>query len=413
MKFEFFIANRLKTGVVDGNNKSSTPSLRVAVFGMTLAIAIMILSITIVCGFKREISNKIYALDSHIKIRTYTYQGANETSLTNEPIIGILKNIEQNNISSIGLIAEKSSILKTPTDFKGIIYKGVDLQYNFDFLEKSIVEGRVPNINDSTAISEVIVSKYIANKLQLSVGDKIPAYFIDNKVKVRNVHIVGFYNTDLEDFDKTYIIGNIRQLQSVNGWRENEGDYIGVNCVDTDNLESVAEGITQTLASVIPEQRFHVTTTTGNNAAYFTWLNLLDMNVVIIILIMLIVSAFTLISGMLMIVLERVNMIGTLKTLGTSNRSIRNIFILLTNKLILKSLLYGNLIGIGVSIIQQQFHIVKLNAETYYMPYVPIEINWWWILLLNVGIIVISYLSLLTPSHIVSTIEPNKSIKFE
>ena len=414
MKFEILIARRLKIGSVGDARQSSTPSLGVAVFGMTLAIVIMILSITVVCGFKREISQKIYALDSHIKVRMFPIheKGIAPNDYTSD--IEAILDVSRGRVENISIVAEKSAILKTSEDFKGVIYKGVNYSFNWDFLQKNIIDGRIPDMGDSANVSEVLISKKVANQLKLKVGDKIYSYFIDQNVKVRNALIVGIYNTDLEDFDNTYIIGNIRQIQSVNKWAESQGDYISVNCKNISELESVAQDIRSALSQKMTVgYRYDVSITTRNNAAYFTWLDLLDVNACVIIIIMLVVSAFTLIAAMLMIVLERINMIGTLKTLGADNGVIRKIFILLTNKLICKSLIYGNVVGIGASLLQQHFHILKLNAEEYYMPYVPIEINWWLLITLNIGILIISYISLLAPSHIVAKIEPNKSIKFE
>lgn len=415
MNFEFYIAKRLKTNKADGESNKSTPSLSIAVFGITLAITIMILSITIVCGFKSEISNKIYNLDSHIKIRPVNvhfgeYEIGNEI---NNDVVNTITGFTDNEIKNIGLIAEKSAILKTGDDFKGVVYKGVDDNYDWKYINSSLIDGRIPNLNDTADISEILISKIIANRLQLSVDDKIFTYFIDEKVKVRKSRVVGIFNTDLEDFDNNYIIGNIRQIQSVNNWDANTGNYIEVNCNKVADIEDFADVLHRKLNPPSDNLRYHVTSTTKVNTSYFTWLQLLDMNVVIIIIIMLLVSSFTLISAMLMIVLERINMIGILKTMGAGNNSIRKIFIYLTNKLILKSMLLGNLIGLSVAYIQQEYHIIKLNAEAYYISFVPVEINWWYILALNVVILAVAYLSLLGPSHIVSKIEPNKSVKFE
>lgn len=413
MKFELLIASRLKINSVDGQKKGS-PSLNIAVAGMTLAIIIMILSICIVSGFKREISNKIYSLDPHIRIYN-AMPYSNKPTIDYDVILPVVKDVPS--ISEACLIAEKPAILKTSNDFKGIIYKGVDSNYDWTYLKSCIVEGRVPNLNDSANVSEIILSKTISKQLNLKTGDRVHTYFIDEKVKVRNSMIVGIYSTDLEDFDNNMILGNIRQLQSVNKWESSTGDYIGVNCNDVSKINDIAADIqsqlTERASTETTPTFYNVTSTTSNNAAYFTWLNLLDTNVIVIIVIMLLVSSFTLIAGLLMIVLERINMIGILKTLGTNNTSIRKIFIYLTNKLIIKSLILGNLLSIGIAVLQDKFHILKLNAEAYYISYVPIELDWSVLLLLNIGIIVVSYITLLVPSHIISTIKPYKSINFE
>lgn len=417
MKYELFIAKRLKL-YADGRRNTSAPSLNVAIIGMVLAIVIMILSITIVCGFKQEISNKIYQLDSHIKIMNSTIPiGSNTTTVDARDIMPLLRNCGLDYIQNISLIAEKPAILKTDQDFKGIMYRGVDKNFDWGYMKSSLIAGRIPNSSDTANVSEIIISRMIANQLCLKVGDKIMTYFIDEKVKVRNSRIVGIYSTDFDEFDKTYIIGNIKLIQNVNGWDANTGNYIGINSSDLSGIGNKAYSIYSLLAQWTYQKHlpviYNVTNTTRTNLSYFSWLNLLDMNVVIILVLMTLVSAFTLVSGLLMIVLERINMIGIMKTLGAFNGSIRQIFIYLTQKLIIKSIFWGNAIGLSLAAIQKYFHIVKLNAEAYYMPYVPIDLDWFSILLLNCGIIIVSYITLIGPSYVISSIKPNKTIRFE
>lgn len=416
MNLEFYIAKRIRTSEQKGGNGKAIPSLNIAVIGMTTAIVIMILSITVVCGFKSEISSKIYNLDSHIKIRSLSsYSGGEEFQpIADTDVIDKLADTYREEIKTIGLIAEKSVVLKTQEDFKGIVYRGVDKNYDWSYWKSIIIDGRTPQVNDSSNVAEIIISKFTANQLKLSVGDKIYTYFIDDKVKIRNSKIVGIYNSDLEDFDKTYILGNIRQIQSVNGWDDNTGTCIGIDCRNSDNIDELANNIYNSLNNNdTSNDVWQISTTTKSNLSYFTWLGLLDMNVLIILIIMLAVTSFTIISAMLMIVLERVRMIGILKTLGSENRFIRKIFIFLTFKLIFKSLIIGNLIGLITTLLQHTFHIIKLDAEAYYVSYVPVEINWIYILLLNIGIISVAYISLIAPSHIISKIEPNKTVRFE
>ena len=254
--------------------------------------------------------------------------------------------------------------------------------------------------------------------MQLNVNDKILTYFIDEKVKVRNCHIVGIFNTDFESFDKNYIVGNIALLQSVNDWKAHIGNYVGVKLKNIDNIDDVAYSTFGTLATYSISDNdnstvYNVTSTHQNNISYFTWLSMLDMNVVIILVLMIIVSTFTLISALLMIILERIKMIGLFKALGASNHSIRRIFIYLTHKIIFKSIIIGNVIGIGLALLQQHFHIIKLNPDAYYMNYVPIDINVPMLIFLNVAIIVISYITLIGPSYIISSIKPTSTMRFE
>ena len=417
MKYEIFIAHRLQLG--QGAQKGS-PSLNVAITGIVLAIVVMILSVVIILGFKSEINGKVLALDAHLKISNATL-GIDDNYST---VRGteVFKDLMSDSalsahISSMSLIAEKPAILKTENDFKGIVFRGVDDGYDWSFIKSKLTAGHVPNTKSSDGIADIAVSKSTANQLGLKVGSDILTYFIDNKVKVRKAHVVGIFNTDFDTFDNTYILGNIAQVQSINGWTNNVGNYVGVNLQNTADLQQQTYVLYSHLAKCVYDQQattlYNVTNTYRNNISLFTWLNMLDMNVVIILVLMVIVSGFTLVTALFMIILERIRMIGLLKSLGATNGSIRQIFIYLTQKLIIKSIIWGNIIGIGLALVQKYFHIIKLNPEAYYMPYVPIEINALSLIVLNVAVIIISYVTLLAPSYIISTIKPSSTIRFE
>ncbi len=404
MRFELFIAQRMKFGRTDN---AGSPGLNVALTGMVLAIVVMILSIAIVMGFKSEITGKIYSLDSHLKVSNAALGLDDNYATVNglELREAIMSNPEfMSRIQSMPLIADKPAILKTDSDFKGVEYHGVDKGFDWTYLNSRLVEGRVPSLADSANISEVIISQVVARSLHLKVGDKILTYFIDSKVKVRNSLIVGIFSTDFESFDNTMIVGNIALLQQVNDWDSDTGNYLGVNVYDTGGINEDAYTLFSLLAANSYDKHgntlYNVTQTHSNNRAFFSWLKMLDMNVIVILVLMLVVAGFTLVSALLMIILERIRMIGTFKALGCDNGSIRRIFICLTQKLIVKALIIGNVVGIGLALIQQQFHIVKLNAEVYYMPYVPISINVVTLLLLNLGVLVVSYVALLGPSYV-------------
>ena len=406
MGFELFIARRLKLGRAANTGNQG---MNIALTGVLLAVVVMILSITIVMGFKDEVTEKIYQLDPHIKI-TNAVLGIDDNYAT---INGMeVREALQGNqllekVKSMSLIADKPAILKTYDELKGVEYRGVDKGFDWTYIESRLVEGRVPNFADSANVSEVVVSRTLARALKLKTGDKVLTYFIDNKVKVRNSVIVGVFCTDFETFDNTIILGNIALIQPVNGR----------NSEDTKNVTSDSYTLFSILALSCYERDnatlCNVSHTRDNNVAFFSWLSMLDMNVAVILVLMLIVSGFTLVSALLMIILERIRMIGTFKALGCDNNSVRRIFIYLTHKLIFRALLYGNAIGIGLALIQKYFHIIKLNPEVYYMPYVPISINVLTLVLLNVGVVVASYLTLLGPSYVVSTIKPAATMRFD
>ena len=417
MNHELYIARRM---TLNGERQKGSPSLTVALVGIVLAVVVMILSIAIVMGFKGEITGKIMHLDAHLRVTNavlgiddnYATVNGREVreAIADDAAFAPL-------IESISLIADKSAILKTDEDFMGIIMRGVDSGYDWRYLTSRMVEGTAPAIGDTVSTSEVAIGKTVADRLQLHAGDKVMTYFIDDKIKARNLTIAGVFETDLDAFDAAYIVGNIATTQGVNGWNGDTGTQVAINMKETDDLDTDAYNLYSLLAenTVKHESQnlFSVSTTEQNNLPFFAWLQMLDMNVVIILTLMMIVAAFTLISAMLMIVLERIRVIGNFKALGASNGSIRRIFIYLTGKLIVKALVIGNIIGIGLCLLQKYCHIVRLDPSAYYMPYVPISLSVPALLMLNVGIIVVSYLTLLGASHIISTIKPTATMRFE
>ena len=403
-----------------GQQQKGSPSLTVALIGIVLAVVVMILSIAIVMGFKGDISGKIMHLDAHLRV-TNAALGLDDNYATvngrevREAILA--DSVFVPRVESISLIADKSAILKTDEDFMGIIFRGVDEGYDFHYLESKMVEGNIPDVSDTTSVQQITISKTVADRLRLHAGDRILTYFIDSGIKVRNLTVSGVFETDLEAFDAAYIVGGIGIVQGINGWNGDTGTQVAVNMLQPDDLESDCYYLYSMLAENTVEHEsknlFFVTTTNQNNLPFFAWLQMLDMNVVIILTLMMIVAAFTLISAMLMIVLERIRVIGNFKALGATNGSIRRIFIYLTGKLILKALIIGNIIGIGLCLIQRYFHIVRLDPSAYYMPYVPISLSIPALIALNVGILVVSYLTLLLASHIISTIKPTATMRFE
>ena len=417
MNHDLYIARRLK---LHGGQQKGSPSLTVALVGIVLAVVVMILSIAIVMGFKGEISGKIMHLDAHLRVSNAAL-GIDENYATvngrevREAIVG--DSAFAPLVESVSLIADKSAILKTDSDFMGIILRGVDSGYDWRYLQSRLIEGVLPDVSDTASSQQIAISKLVANRLKLRSGDKVLTYFIDNSIKVRNLTVSGVFETDLDAFDGAYIVGGIGIVQGVNGWNGDTGTQVAVNMSDTRNLDNDGYQLYALLAqnTVQHESKnlFFVTTTHQNNVAFFAWLEMLNMNVAVILTLMMIVAAFTLISAMLMIVLERIRVIGNFKAMGATNGTIRRIFIYLTGKLILKALIIGNVIGIGLALLQKYAHIVRLDPASYYMPYVPIHLSIPALLMLNVGIIIVSYLTLLGASHIISTIKPTATMRFE
>lgn len=414
MRFEFFIANKLHLYSNDKSSNSSSFTLKVAIAGIVLAIIVMLASISIVSGFRNTIIDKISNLEPHIRISNGEYNTASgqSDSIAMPTNIALLKEKSALHLSSIDLIAEVPCILKTNNDFNGLTLKGIPDNYDTDFLSSCIVDGKF-----DTDSNNIVVSQLIANRLRLNVGERISVFFIkDGNIRQRKLTISGIFNTDFEDFDKNFIVGNIAIVQSVNHWGNDIGTSIEIRCKDLSDIDNTKSLIIDNLYDSLQKSGstyvYQISTIKESNATYFAWLDLLDTNIIVILLLMTLVACFSLIAGLLIVVLNRINMIGILKSLGANNRCIRIIFMTLAGKIILKSLLWGNLIGFSILLIQKYLHIIKLDPATYYMSYVPIDINPW-LIALNIGVLVVSAIALIGPSYIITSISPSKSVKFE
>lgn len=412
--WKLYIANRIH---FDKHNrkKATPPAIRVAVAGVALGLAVMILSVAIVIGFKQEIRNKVVGFGAHIQITSFD----NNMTYEKQPIqyTDSLHDVlaAHDGIKQIDPVGTKLGMIKTDSDFMGVALKGVPVGYNWSFFDKYLVDGALPALSDSATSNEVLVSKFIADKLNLHIGDKIYCYFVQDQVRARRFTISGIYQTDFLDYDKLLIIGDVRHVQRLNNWNADQYSEIELLVNDFDQTDDIAYDLYVQLIDRPDDYGTHYYPQSIRtlNPIFFGWLDLLDMNVWIILILMAAVSGFTMISGLLIIILERANMIGVLKALGANNTSIRQIFLYVSTFLVGKGMIWGNIIGITLCLLQQQFHIIKLNPEAYYVPYVPIEINPWYILWLNVGCMVISVLMLIVPSYLVALIRPAKSIKFE
>lgn len=414
MRFELFFIKKLHLYRTGKSAESSAFTLKIATFGISLAIIIMIASIAIVSGFKSTIINKISQLEPHIELRTGEYQTTNASadsiSLSPELIQAI--NSQTGGIKSASLVAESPCIVKTKDDFNGMVLKGVTEKFDSTFLSGCITDGTY-NVSGNN----IIISKHIADKIKIPTGNKISVFFIkDGKIKQRRLTVAGIYNTDFEDFDKAIIIGDIKIVQSVNSWNNDTGTSIDIFCNDINEAGTVRENIASSLLKSLYAQNsdkvYQLSTIRENNSTYFAWLDLLDTNIVVILILMTIVSCFSLIAGLLIVALNRINMIGILKSLGADNRCIRTIFIYLAEKIVLRAMVIGNAAGLLLIMLQKHFHIIGLDASTYYMSYVPVEINIW-LLILNIGILIVSTAALIGPSYIIASITPAKTIKFE
>ena len=415
MNTELFIAKRLYKGDQKNKKRVSSPAVSIAITGIALGLTVMILSVCIVIGFKKEIRGKVIGFGSHMQITSFEDNSSYELNpiAISDTLLNKLKSDPE--IKHVQPYIIKPGIIKTDENFQGIVFKGVNEDYDWDFFKKNMVEGHILNPNDTSGVNQAIMSRDIANKLNLKLGDKFTAYFVQEPIRARRFEITGIYQTNFEDYDKLYILTDMKLLTKLNQWDDDFASGLEVLVKDYDKLDETAQRVF--FEMVTYRDRLGNTLYTRSikdiNPVIFDWLNLLDMNVWIIIILMLIVSGFTMISGLLIIILERTNMIGILKAVGTRDIKIRKIFLYLSSFLILKGLFWGNIIALILCFAQKYLHIVKLNPDVYYTDHVPVDINVWIILIINAGTLVVSLLMMIGPSYLIAKISPAKSIKFE
>lgn len=414
MNTEIFIAKKLIFSR-DKNKSISRSILDIAIFGISLGLAVMIVAVSVVTGFKNEISRKVVGFASHIQILNFDSNISFETQpiKSQQEFVDDLRN--DPDIRDIQVFATKAGIIKTKSDIQGVVLKGVGPDYNWDFLGDYLQEGSVPGINDSVQTNSVLISKYLATLLKLELNEDFLMYFIQDPPRMRRFNITGIFETSLEEFDKTFVFGDLRHIQRLNDWSEDQVSGFEVNIRDFRKLD---EGTYKVMNSVgfgfeDDGSRLKVVNIEDKYPQIFDWLNLQDMNVMIILILMLVVAGFNMVSGLLILILDRTNMIGTLKALGSRNLSIRKIFLYQSLFMIVKGLIWGNIIGIGICLIQQYFGIIELDQSSYYLTTVPINLKFLLIAGLNLGTAGVIILMLIVPSMIISRISPALAIRFE
>jgi len=410
---EFFIAKRL-TFDKETKQSISRPIIKICIFGISLGLAVMIVSIAVVVGFKNEIRNKIIGFGSHIQIVNYDSNTSYETApiSKNHSFYPSLDSID--GIKHIQVFATKPGIIKTRQDIQGAIVKGVDSDFDWSFFNDNLIEGKSFTVNDSIKTNEVIISKFLSLSLKLNVGDKFIMFFIDNKPRPRSFTVSGIYETSLEEFDKQFILADIGHIKKLNSWKNDEISGFEVlidNFRDIDYMTFIVNNIIGNIFSK-DGSTLRVINIKQKYPQIFDWLELIDKNVWIILGLMLVVAIFNMISGLLILILDRTNMIGILKAIGTENKSIKSIFFYQSAFLLIKALFWGNFIGLGICWLQYYFKILKLDQSSYFIDYVPISFNFIYIILLNFGTLAITMVILLLPAHIISNISPVRTIKF-
>jgi lipoprotein-releasing system permease protein len=424
MSLEFFIAQRIHFR--QDKKNISRPAVRIAIIGIALGLAVMIVSVAVVIGFKQEIRNKTIGFGGHIQV-------VNIESINNydsHPIKIKKADIEAfqqiDDVKAVQLFATKPGIIKTDDAFQGIVLKGVDQNFDWTFFVQHLVEGEMPTFSPDSVSNKILISKQLARLMKLEVGNQFFTYFVNEQVRARRFVVGGIYETNFTDFDKLFLLTDMRHIQQINAWNEDEISGVEVLIHDFSKLDIVADkvyDITQTMYSNddtsneddadLETVRLFTQTIKDINPQIFGWLDLLDMNVWVILILMLAVAGFNMISGLLILILERTNMIGILKSLGATNWSVRKIFLYHSFFLISKGMLWGNAIGLSICALQYFFNIIPLDAEAYYVNSVPIVFNWTMLILLNVGTLLASILMMIGPSYLITKILPAKIIRYE
>ena len=408
MNLEYFIAKRLITAK-DYKSSISAPIIKIAISAIAIGMIMMIVSVATGIGLQQKIREKVSAFNGHIIISNYDN---NQSEVTLTPISKkqdfYPKFTSVPAVEHIQAIASKAGIIRTETAFEGIIFKGVGNDYKWNNIKEYIVQGRIPNVNGSLN-EEVVISQFIANRLNLKVGDAFNTFFMKEKgYNLRNFDIVGIFNSGFQEFDATYIIGDIRHMQRINKWTPDQIGAFEVFVDDFNTIESTGEQVYTQTASTLDTK-----TIIEKYSYIFEWLQLFDFNIIVILVVMILVATINMVVALLVLILERTQMIGILKALGANNWSVRKIFLYNAFYLIVRGLFWGNLIGITLLLIQQQFAIIQLPPENYYVNQAPVYLNWGYILLLNLLTVTVCFLVLLIPSYIITKISPVKAIRFD
>ena len=415
MNLPLFIARRIY-GSQDNRKKVSRPAITIATIGVAIGLAVMIVTVSVVLGFKHSIRDKVVGFGGHITVANFlTLQSSDQYSIQmDDSMTTVLKKIP--GVKHVSRYALKQGILKTDNDFLGVMLKGVGPEYDESFLKKNMVEGTLPVFSDKESQNKIVISRQMADKLKVKSGDKIFAYFISAQgVRTRRFTISGIYETNLQRFDEAMCFTDLYTCVKLNGWLDGEASGAELEVNDFNQLQQVADNVANRVNRTLDKygNTYSSATVKEMNPQIFSWLDLMDLNVWIILGLMIAVAAVTMISGLLIIILERTKMIGVLKALGARNKTIRHIFLWFATFIIGRGLLIGNAISLGIIVLQKYTGIVKLDPQTYYVSTVPVELNWPIIIAINLATLFICVFILIAPSYLISHIHPAKSMHYE
>lgn len=415
MNLPLFIAKRIYSDNSD-KYKVSRPAIRIATIGVAIGLAVMIVTVSVVLGFKHTIRDKVIGFGSHIQVMNFlTMQSTDPYPICiDDSVMRAIGSID--GIRHVERYALAQGILKTDNDFMGILFKGIGQEYDTGFLHKNLTGGKMPQFSDSKGTQNMLVSKMVADKLKLKVGDKVFAYFIFNdNVRARRFNITGIYETNMTQFDQNLCFIDLYTAVKLNGWSDNQCTGAELSVKDFDRLEETAQNVVDKVNRTADRNGDTFTSLTIYEAypQIFSWLELLDINVWIILALMICVAGFTMISGLLIIILERTQMIGILKAIGAGNSTVRRTFLWFAVFIVGKGLIWGNIIGVGLVALQNYTGFISLDPSTYYVSKAPMEFNPLLVILLNISTLVVSIFVLIAPSYLISHIHPAKSMRYE
>jgi lipoprotein-releasing system permease protein len=410
LNYEFFIAKRI-IGSKAYKSSISAPIIKIGIAAIAIGIIVMMIAIATGIGLQQKIRDKVVAFNGHITITNYDNNNSQESVLPiskHQDFYPDFKSVEE--VNHVQGVASKFGVIRTETDFEGVYLKGVGADYNWNYFKEFLIAGKLPDYTQKRN-EDVLISKYLANRLNFKVGNKLQMVFAkDDPEKLPNIityNVVGIYNSGFQDLDAQYLIGDIRHIQRINRWKKDEVGHFEVFINNYNNLEETGNKIHQNLSSLLDSQ-----TITDRYYSIFEWIKIFDKNIYGIIGIMILVAGINMITALLVLILERTTMIGVLKTLGSNNWSIRKLFLYNASYLILLGLFWGNLIGLGLLFAQKYFKLFPLDPSVYYVTEAPVYINLSYIIVLNIGTLILCLLMLLVPSYIITKISPVRAIRF-
>ncbi len=413
MNLPFFLSRKLSLSSEKGK---STPAIKVAIIAVALSVGVMLASIAVVSGFKREITDKISGFNSHLTISVIPMAEEESNVLTLTPTLRKILD-EKDYITDYSVQAAMPAVLKTDSDFKGVYIKGLDSESLRSFLAENLEEGEMPDFSDKGYEKKVIISRVASDQLGLKPGDKIDTYFMSDDLRVRKLDVAGVFNSHFDAYDNLYIYGALPLIQSLGGLNSSQGVSLTVTTDDFSRIEEYAADLQKTLIYALTQgevyKQYRVDSAKSQGQAYFRWLDMLDLNVVVVLVLMAFVACMTLISGMLILILDKKKFIGVMKSMGLVNKKLRKVFVYLAIRVGAIGLLIGNIVMTAILFLQDKYHFIPLNPDSYYIDFVPVDLKWSSVVILNVAMIIVIYMALIIPARTVSRISPAETVKEE